>query len=79
MKIFITIIAGLFLSIISSAESVAKSTTEAVNAPEEMMTTPDSMIWFLGVVLVALFTFVIIATLAKGAVAMSEKVCEDAT
>ena len=74
MKIFIAMITWLFASIISSTESVAKSTTEGVNAPEEVITTPDSLIWFIGVVLVALFTFIIIATLAKGAIAMSENI-----
>jgi hypothetical protein len=64
----------LLTGIHSNAQSVAKSTTEAVNATSEGATTPDSVMWLIGAVLVILFTFIIIFALAKGAMAMSENI-----
>ncbi len=74
MKILILILVGMFASLVSIAQSGINAANEAINSTTETATNPDSMIWFIGAVLVVLFIFLVVLALAKGAIAMSETI-----
>lgn len=73
LKTLTIVIVGMILSVIAFAVTAARQVEANVaTASMENKSNPDTLLWFLGAIVVVLFIFIVVLILAKGTKALSE-------